>query len=91
MDNQYPKYVSVLNDSGTVEKVLYKDIKIHEESIIEDNIFYGIKHSNDYSEQEILEYEEQAYSELKELKRAIREDNDIVLKLDKIKERYVLA
>lgn len=91
MDNQYPQYVSVLNDSGTVEKILYKDIKIHEESIIEDNIFYGIRHSNDYSEQEILEYEEQAYSELKELKREIRENNDIVLKLDKITERYVLA
>lgn len=90
MNNVYPKYVSVLNDDGSVNKMLYKDIKEHEELIIEDNIGYGLLH-NEYSVKELKKYEKQAYAELRELKAKIRENPDVILKLDKVTERYIVA
>ena len=88
--NTYPKYVSVMNENGDIIKVLYKDIKEHEEDIIEQNLMYGIIHA-EYSDKEISDYEKQAYKELRELKRQIRENPNVVLKLDEITERYVVA
>lgn len=90
MNNIYPKYVSVLNDDGNISKTLYKEIKEHEEFIIEDNIGYGLLH-NEYSVKEIKDYKKQAYAELRELKAKIRENPDIILKLDKTTERYIVA
>ena len=34
--NVYPEYVSVIDENNNIHKVLYKDIKEHEEFIIED-------------------------------------------------------
>lgn len=84
----YPKFVNVENSFGTIEKMEYKKIIEHEETIIEDNIFYGIKNGCD--EKEILEYKKQAIAELKLLKQAICENKDIVLKIDKQTERFVV-
>jgi hypothetical protein len=79
-----------MDEDGSVGKMLYKEIKEHEEFIIKDNIGYGLIH-NEYSEEEIDEYEEHAYKELKELKQQIRENPNIILKLDKTTERFVVA
>jgi len=83
-----PYFVFVRNQDGNVTQLPYKKIKEHEESIIEDNINYGLIHA-EYSEQDILDYKKQAYSEFSALKRAIRENPEIVLKLDTTTERYV--
>lgn len=87
--NKYPQYVNVCDDNGIIIKIPYKDVKEHEESIIRDNISYGFMHF-EYSEEEIHEYAKRAHEELKELKRQIRENPDIILKMDKTTERYVV-
>lgn len=84
----YPKFVKIENSFGEIEKIEYRKIIEHEEDIIEDNIFYGIK--NGYAQKEILEYKKQAITELKLLKQAIRENNNTVLKLDKETERFIV-
>lgn len=88
--NIYPKYVSVINENGDINKVLYKEIKKHEEFITEDNIGYGLLHA-EYSEKKVKDYETQSYKELKKLKRKIRENPNIMSKLDKTTERYIVA
>ena len=88
--NVYPEYISVLNSDGSIDKVPYRDVKKHEEAIIEDNIGYGILHG-EYSEKEIDDYEREAYAQLRELKARIRRNPDVVLKLDEVTERYVVA
>lgn len=42
--NEYPEFVSVLNNDGSIQKVLYKEIKAHEQYIIHDNVLYGYLH-----------------------------------------------
>lgn len=88
--DQLPKAVYILNDDGTVSTIPYKELKQHEEYIIEDNVEYGLLHA-EYSEQEILDYEKSAKSEWKALKNALRKDPNIRLKLDPTTERYVIA
>lgn len=88
--NVYPEYVSVIDENNDIHKVLYKDIKEHEEFIIEDNIGYGLMHS-EYSQKDIETYRNQAYNELKELKQRIRENPDVILKLDTTSERYIVV
>lgn len=83
-----PHLVSVRSQDGNVIQLPYKKIKEHEESIIEDNIKYGLIHT-EYSEQDILDYKKQAYSEFSALKRAVKENPKIMLKLDTTTERYV--
>lgn len=85
--NEYPEFVSVLNNDGSIQKVPYQEIKEHEQYIIHDNVLYGYLHC-EYTEQDITDYKKQAYDELKELKRKIKENNDIVLKMNEITERY---
>lgn len=84
----YPKYVFVEQSDGQIVQVLYKDIIKQEEFIIEDNIGYGLLH--DYTDEEIDEYEEEAYAQLKELKKQIRENPQVVLALDLPTWRYVV-
>ena len=86
MTNKYPKNVKVRQENGTLE-IPYKKIIKHEELIIEDNIFYGYKIGR--SEEEITKYQKEAYQELKELKKLIRENPNIILKLHEITERYI--
>lgn len=47
-----------------------KQIIEHNESIIEDNIFFGLK--NDYTETEMRQYEEEAMKELRRLKKHLK-------------------
>ena len=86
MTNKYPKNVKVRQENGTLEISSKKIIK-HEELIIEDNIFYGYK--TGCSEEEITKYQKRAYQELKELKKLIRENPNVVLKLHETTERYI--
>ena len=86
MTNKYPKNVKVRQENGTLA-IPYNKIIKHEELIIEDNIFYGYK--TGCSEEEITKYQKEAYQELKELKKLIRENPNIVLKLHETTERYI--
>ena len=84
----YPKYVSVKQDDGSIIKMTYKNIKEHEEIIIDDNIAYGVL--NGYTDKDIKEYRDMAYTELKNLKKQIRENPNVILVLDTVTERYVV-
>lgn len=76
------KYVSVLCDDGHIKKVLY-------DKIIDDNLGYGYLHN--YTSQELRSYQKEAYADLKELKRQLREYPGSVIKEDPTTERFVLA
>ena len=86
MVNKYLKNVKIRQENGILE-MTYKKIIKHEELIIEDNIFYGYK--TGCSEEEITKYQKRAYQELKELKKLIRENPNIILKLHETTERYI--
>lgn len=45
---------------------------------------------NDYTDEEINEYEKEAYTQLKDLKKQIRENPEVVLALDLPTWRYVV-
>lgn len=83
------KYVSVLCDDGHIEKVLYDKIIEHENAIIDDNLGYGYLHN--YTSQELRSYQKEAYADLKELKRQLREYPGSIIKEDPTTERFVLA
>lgn len=83
------KYVSVLRDDGHIEKVLYDKIIEHENAIIDDNLGFGYLHN--YTSQELRSYQKEAYADLKELKRQLREYPGSVIKEDPTTERFVLA
>lgn len=85
---QMPQFVNVRYNNGRIEKIPYKVLKDHEESIIEENIAYGAIHG--YSDKEISEYEREARAEWKELKRQIRENNNVLLCLDETTQRYIV-
>lgn len=87
---QLPETVNILNDDNSVSIMKYKDLKNHEESIIEDNIGYGLLHA-EYSEKEIRDYEKNARAEWKALKDILRKDPNVKLRLDITTERYVVA
>lgn len=84
----YPKYVSVEQSDGQIVQILYKDLKNHEEFIIQDNIEYDLLHN--YTDQEINDYKKEAYAQLKDLKKQIRENPQVVLVLERSTERYVV-
>ena len=84
---EYPMYVNIL-ENGEIKKVLYKDLIKHEKSIIEDNVCYGLIKSNIYSKKDINDYERTAYKELKDLKKAIYDNANVVLVQDSTTERY---
>lgn len=66
---------------------MYKDFKKHEEFIIQDNIEYGLLHN--YTDQEISDYKKEAYAQLKDLKKQIRDNPKVILLLERSTERYV--
>lgn len=84
----YPKYVSVEQSDGQIVQILYKDLKKHEEFIIQDNIEYGLLHN--YTDQEINDYKKEAYAQLKVLKKQIRDNPKVILVLERSTERYVV-
>lgn len=83
------KNIKVLADDGKIKTESYKKIVEHEAEIIKDNVFHAAKCGT--PEIEIRAYEKEAYAELEELKKRMLESNDIVLKLDLVTERYVVA
>lgn len=72
-----------------IKKVLYDKIIEHENAIIDDNLGYGYLHN--YTSQELRSYQKEAYADLKELKRQLREYPGSVIKEDPTTERFVLA
>lgn len=80
--------VKVLSN-GKIEIIAFNDIVAHEEAIIEDNMFFGVK--NNYSMKDIRKYQKEAKLELRALRRTVRENPDVVLKVDPVTERYVSA
>jgi len=62
-----------------------KQIIEYNESIIEDNIFFGLK--NDYTETEINQYVAEAKEELRRLKKHLK-DNSLV-EYDNVTQMYV--
>lgn len=79
-NKRYKKYRYIHSD-GTSEKVSYNMIKEHNEDIILDNVFYGLKHPSDYSDAEITEYENKARAEndrfLHELKKDVNGERPV--------------
>ena len=88
MQNQIPEKVNIRNVNGNIVTIPYRELKHHEESIIEDNIMYGLVH-NEYSQKDIDDYEKQAKSEWKELRQKLRNNPELLLTLDRTTERYV--
>ncbi len=88
MTGQMPQIVKIKNSEGNIIDVPYRELKEHEEAIIEDNIMYGRMHG-EYSQKEILDYAKQASQEWKELKKKLRENPEIILIMDDITERFV--
>ena len=88
MANQIPRFIKIKNPDGSITTMSYKDLKFHEETIIEDNVFYGLKYE-EYSPKEINDYEKQAKKEWKILKQKLCNNPNLLLKLDKRTERYV--
>ena len=73
-----------------IEKGKFKKMQIsvikHNEKIIQENVFYGLK--NGYSEEEISEYEEEAYRELEKLKKFLKSGGTPIF--DIYTEMYVM-
>ena len=83
-----PQTVNVRDEQGNIKVIQYREVKQHEEYIIEDNIAYGCIHG-EYTDTEIEEYEKQARQEWKDLKNKLRDNPELLLTLDKTTERYV--
>lgn len=84
----YPKYVNIQAGTG-VEKMFFSELIDHERTIIADNILSAFK--SNCSAKEVQDYDLQAERELKVLKKAIKDNPDVVLRLDSKTERYVVA
>ncbi len=89
LDAGLPRNVYIRDEHGNISKMPYRELKDHEEDIILDNIFFGYKHSDIYSEEETKEYEKQARQELKDLEDKLRENPELLLTMDRTTERYV--
>ena len=83
-----PKTVNVRDEQGDIKAMPYRELKQHEEYIIEDNIAYGCMHE-EYTDAEIELYEKQARQEWKDLKNKLRDNPELLLTLDKTTERYI--
>lgn len=92
---QKPKirYVTVKQDDGTFSKISYSDLKEHSELIILDNIFFGYKllSQGGIEEKEINKYENEARHELKQFLRRVRENEEIVIRLNPSTELYEIV
>lgn len=86
-----PKLVNIWAEDGTLWQISLKELKEHEELIIEDNMVYGLKHPGSYTLAEVEAYERNARRELRKLLAAISQNPDVVLKLDQMTERYVIC
>lgn len=86
---ELPQFVNIRDENGNISTITYRELKNHEECIIEDNIAYALWHE-EYSEKEIKEYEKQARAEWRNLKSKLRENPEILLELDKTTERYII-
>lgn len=84
----YPKYVNIQAGTG-VEKMFFSELIDHERKIIADNILSAFK--SNCSAKEVQDYDLQAERELKVLKKAIKDNPDVILRLDSETERYVVA
>jgi secreted Zn-dependent insulinase-like peptidase len=84
------EFVSVMDKNGTLGKMLYKDIIDHEKKVIKENVVFVLIHG-EYSKEEVKTYRKQVYKELEELKRQIKSNPDIVLKLNKLTNRFVVV
>ena len=87
-EQKVPEYALVHHYNGDVSYVPVGYIVEHDKRIIKDNIAYGFGH--DYETKEIVEYKKEAQAELKELKRKIKENPNVVLKIDGTTERYIV-
>lgn len=87
MNQNAPKYVNIQEDN-IVKQIPYKELIKHEELIIADNMFYGVK--NGFSKKEIKDYEKEAHEQLKDLKKRIFENPEIILEKDFSTERYLV-
>lgn len=84
----YPKYVNIQAGTG-VEKMFFSELIDHERTIIANNILSAFK--SNCSAKEVQDYDLQAERELKVLKKAIKDNPDVILRLDSETERYVIA
>lgn len=73
MRKGFEQYISVADKNGEIKKIPIKEIKEHEEFIIEDNIFHGYKHPEIFSQKDIDRYEHEARHEFNLLKKAMKE------------------
>lgn len=88
INGELPKNVNIRDKQGNVSIMPYRELKHHEESIIEDNVMFGIMHAI-YSDSEIDKYGKQARAEWKDLKNKLRNNPELVLILDETTERYI--
>ena len=84
----YPKYVNIQAGTG-IEKMFFSELIDHERKIIADNILSAFK--SNCSAKEVQDYDLQAERELKVLKKVVKDNPDVVLRLDSETERYVVA
>ena len=82
-----PQTVNVRDEQGNIAVIPYRELKQHEEFIIEDNISWGYMHGD--TDAELDEYEKKARQEWKDLKNKLRENPELLLTLDTITERFV--
>lgn len=83
------KTVNVRIEDGTIKKIAWKDILHNEEGIIEENMIYGCLHGGDYTQTDVLQYEQQARADLEALKKTVMENPDIVLTVQPHTQRYI--
>jgi len=82
-----PKFVNIRNGDGTIGHISFKELERHTELITNDNIFFALKDPV-YTRQEIHEYETEANTTWKKLKKLLREHPDTVLELDRTTRQY---
>lgn len=85
-----PKLVNVRAEDGSITRISLAELKQHEELIILDNMFFGLKHPEASTQADTEAYEKEARKELKELLAIISENPDAVLELDRMTQRYVV-
>lgn len=85
----YPEYVNVVSDDGSVQRIKCSSVLYDNEVAITDDIVFACKcqESENYIDQLYLQLRKQ----LRLLKKAIRENNDVLLRYDTVTGRYVVA
>ena len=85
-----PECVSVKTESG-IEQANTNSLIKRMEWIIEDNIGYGLLHPETYSEKDVNKYESEARHELNILKKAIRNNPNVILQENHVTEMYEIV